>query len=134
MGAGALVMVRCLNRDREKRDFTSPPQWAIMRSCGARSGKLVAEMRAVPGSHQRVCGAQALLEIGGEFAGSLPFPSESTAQALLLLRGKERGKQFFSGTDQKGRTAHGGTEYSIHMATISFVCCFLASISAKNKV
>jgi hypothetical protein len=37
MGAGALVIVRCLNRDREKRDFTSPPQCATMRSCEARS-------------------------------------------------------------------------------------------------
>src|SRR5882672_9932941 len=38
-GSGALVMVRRLNRDREKRDFTSPPQCAITRSCGARRSR-----------------------------------------------------------------------------------------------
>jgi hypothetical protein len=46
-------------------------------------------MRAVPGSHQRLGCAQALPEIGGEFAGSLPFPLEQTAQALSLLPGEK---------------------------------------------
>jgi hypothetical protein len=47
--------------------------------------QVVAEMRAVPGSHQSLCGAQALPEIRGEFSGSLPFPSEQMGQALLRL-------------------------------------------------
>src|SRR5215831_4959033 len=39
MGAGAFVMINLSKRGREKRDFTSPPQCAIIRNRGAKWGK-----------------------------------------------------------------------------------------------
>ena len=39
MGSGALVIVSDVKSDRAKRFFTSPPQWATIRSEGASSSK-----------------------------------------------------------------------------------------------
>src|ERR1051325_8274201 len=39
MGTGAAVIVRLLNKERANLDFTSPPQCAMTRNCGANSCK-----------------------------------------------------------------------------------------------
>jgi hypothetical protein len=96
--------------------------------------QVVAEMRAVPGGDESFCRAQTLLEIHRQLARAVSLPPEPAAQKLLLLRRKERGKQFFSGGDQEGRVPHGEFEYSIRMSTVSFLLLFLASIPTKNKV
>jgi len=59
---------------------------------------------------------------------------ESSTQASLLVRRKERLEQLFSGANQKGSATHGGSEYSIRMLAFTFLFYFLASIYDENKV
>ena len=40
IGTGEAVIARRSNKGRANRDFTSPPKWAMTRSCGASSGRL----------------------------------------------------------------------------------------------
>ena len=49
IGTDGAVIVRRLKKGRANRDFSSPPQWAMIRSCGASSGRFIPELWTIPG-------------------------------------------------------------------------------------
>src|SRR5207237_1171603 len=71
-------------RPRETRFYFSAAMSNHAQMRG-KKGQVIAEMGAVPGGDQRLCGTQTLPEICREFGRTFPFPTESTAHALLFF-------------------------------------------------